>query len=690
MCPPQRPAERDEREQRVAPGLVRFQPVERGAQIEQVPAEQVEHVPRRLAGVDPLQLGDPPVGVRVAQQCQLTGVTRPVERVLAHGLQQPVLGLGLAVTVGVLVELHEALVDESPDEIHDRPLVEIAGRGAERLGQAEPERACADAQPAQHPALVIVEQVVAPLHGGQQRLLARQDRTRTAGEQPEALAEVVGDPLRGELAATRRSQLDGQWDPVELLADVDHRLDLHRAQAQVRSSSASAVDEQHDRVEPVERRHIERRITRTVPTGRDPPRHLAGQSERFATRRQHDEVRAAAAQRFDRRGRIGHEVLAVVEHDHRRRTGQPIHGRSRSPVARRPRSPRSPRAASNRSLSDLAAGPDPPTTPRPGTRRAGPRRPVPRASSCPPRRSRSASPAAPVPARRPDAASSATRPINGVVSAGRLWRKVSSVRNAASTASEIGMGEQPQLLRTIEILQPVLTDIDERGTIGQRIGGDRRRARRHEDLTAIGRVADPRRPDDRRPHVVALVALHRLTGVHPDADAQLHARPATPHAATPAACPAPQRSRRMARENAATTLSPSPCSTGRAPDHLAIAPSTISSWRAMAAGIAAGWRCQATVEPSTSVSRNVTVPVGKANGNDTTSITSLRSAQREAPRWVGPISDVAHESQRARRQSTTASAIWPMQPAEHPAFCDGTGVRSGRRFRAGYGAWMSG
>ena len=50
--------------------VVGFQPVQRGAEVEQVAAEQIEHIPRRLAGIDPLQLGDPPVGVGVAQHAR--------------------------------------------------------------------------------------------------------------------------------------------------------------------------------------------------------------------------------------------------------------------------------------------------------------------------------------------------------------------------------------------------------------------------------------------------------------------------------------------------------------------------------------------------------------------------------------------------------------------------------------------
>ena len=122
--------------------------------------------------------------------------------VLAHRLQQAVLGLGVAVAVGVLVELHEALVDEPADQIQHGPLIEVAQRRAERLGQPEPE-ACREhtLEAAQHAALVVVEEVVAPLHRGQQRLLARQRACgRPPVEQPEPLAEIAGDRAPAAIA----------------------------------------------------------------------------------------------------------------------------------------------------------------------------------------------------------------------------------------------------------------------------------------------------------------------------------------------------------------------------------------------------------------------------------------------------------------------------------------------------------
>ena len=68
----------------------------------------------------------------------------------------------------------------------------------------------------------------------------------------------------------------------------------------------------------------------------------------------------------------------------------------------------------------------------------------------------------------------------------------------------------------------------------------------------------------------------------------------------------------LARANATTKLSPSPCSTGRTPSWAEMTSQSVRSSRATAAVISSGWVCHSRVEPSTSASSNVTVPVGSS------------------------------------------------------------------------------
>ena len=66
----------------------------------------------------------------------------------------------------------------------------------------------------------------------------------------------------------------------------------------------------------------------------------------------------------------------------------------------------------------------------------------------------------------------------------------------------------------------------------------------------------------------------------------------------------------LAHANATTKLSPSPCSIGRTPPWAAMMSHTVWSSRPTAAVFASGWVCHSRVEPSTSASSSVTVPVG--------------------------------------------------------------------------------
>ena len=143
------------------------------------------------------------------------------------------------------------------------------------------------------------------------------------------------------------------------------------------------------------------------------------------------------------------------------------------------------------------------------------------------------------------AASSATRPINGVVSVGRLWRYVSSVRNADVHDHEIRGGPAttaaPGEPRPSGGELPTSTSAAPSGNAS---AGDRRCARRHQDLPTVGRIANPRRADDRSPHVVAQHRAAPPRRCAPRCGPASPHHPATPRAAARAACPAPPRSRR--------------------------------------------------------------------------------------------------------------------------------------------------
>src|SRR4051794_10821983 len=105
----------------------------------------------------------------------------------------------------------------------------------------------------------------------------------------------------------------------------------------------------------------------------------------------------------------------------------------------------------------------------------------------------------------------------------------------------------------------------------------------------------------------------------------------------------------VARVNAATTLSPSPCSTGRAPPAAATAWARISAWEAIAPTISSGRSCHHRVELSTSVSKNVTVPDG--NEIPWLGVTAPVSTRNEQPAGA-PVASTATASLGAAGQTS--------------------------------------
>ena len=62
--------------------------------------------------------------------------------------------------------------------------------------------------------LVFAQQIVAPLDGPSQRLLARRQVARAAGQQRQPTFQVGEHGLRREMANAHRRQLNGEREPI--------------------------------------------------------------------------------------------------------------------------------------------------------------------------------------------------------------------------------------------------------------------------------------------------------------------------------------------------------------------------------------------------------------------------------------------------------------------------------------------
>ena len=183
-------------------------------------------------------LGEPEEEVEVpaANGVALTRLDESFARVLADGLEQ-------AVAAALVVDLHERLVDQPGDQLEHRVRVDQIV-GAHGLGRLEREAAGEHREPAQHRALLVVEEVVTPRDRRFEGLLAGHDGLPAAGEQPEPVVERLGDAGRLHHPHPRGGELDRQWKVIEASADP--------SDVGTRSSSGSnvgrarrAFDEQH-------------------------------------------------------------------------------------------------------------------------------------------------------------------------------------------------------------------------------------------------------------------------------------------------------------------------------------------------------------------------------------------------------------------------------------------------------------
>ncbi|MFN8422330.1 MAG: hypothetical protein U0470_02720 [Anaerolineae bacterium] len=116
-------------------------------------------------------------------------------------------------------------LDERPRlEVHQQPadVVRRNGRAAaDRFGGAERPAASEDAQSAEQHLFALGQQSEAHRERCQERLVSPSRGGRAIVQQPEPIRESIRDLRQREDARSRRRQLDGQRNPIELPTDVD-------------------------------------------------------------------------------------------------------------------------------------------------------------------------------------------------------------------------------------------------------------------------------------------------------------------------------------------------------------------------------------------------------------------------------------------------------------------------------------
>ena len=208
---------------------------------------------------------------------ELTGTAELSLGVLPHHLEQAETG---GFTRGL--RRHQRLVDETTEHVDDVGDRRDAGRGIEVEAAGE------HGQTSERNPLVLEQEVVTPVEGGGEGLLAVRMAAPATGQDGQRIAQAGGELGDGEVDDPHRSQLEGEGDAVETTTDLGDRGGGGSIEHEGRRRLPRPLDEELDRFEPSEtvRRVV---ITRKLERGH-PPGDLARMAERLAGRGQDDEI----------------------------------------------------------------------------------------------------------------------------------------------------------------------------------------------------------------------------------------------------------------------------------------------------------------------------------------------------------------------------------------------------------------
>ena len=133
--------------------------------------------------------------------------------------------------------------------LRDQGVERVQSAAGDRLGRLDGRAAGEHREAREAPLLVIAEQLVAPVDGGAQRLLARGCVARAGARRAERGVQAFGDLGRRQQPAAGGGQLDRQRQPVDAPADLRDRGGVAVAELEVGIVRSRALDEQRDRVD---------------------------------------------------------------------------------------------------------------------------------------------------------------------------------------------------------------------------------------------------------------------------------------------------------------------------------------------------------------------------------------------------------------------------------------------------------
>ena len=172
---------------------------------------------------------------------------------------------------------------------------------------------------AEHPPLVLIQQLVTPLHRGRQRPLPAPPPAGPGRQQREPVIEPVQQLGHAQRLHPRRRQLDRQRHPVQPRHQPRHRRPGLPVQRETRIGPAGPVREQRHRLAPGPHRPL---IRAGQGQRRQPVPGLPGHPQRLPAGRQHPHIIAGRQQPGAQLRRRADHVLAVIQHQQQLLPGQ--------------------------------------------------------------------------------------------------------------------------------------------------------------------------------------------------------------------------------------------------------------------------------------------------------------------------------------------------------------------------------
>jgi hypothetical protein len=250
--------------------------------------------------------------VSTARSLYLGGLGQALQRVLADRAEQVVPRAAIHV-----VYAQERLVGQPCQQL-EHALCTDAGPGGHLLGRGQREAAREHCKSAENHALVLAQQVVAPVKGRPQGLVAVRGRARATDQYRENVVQTLSQLADGQHPHLGPGQLDRQRQAVEPPAYLHDGLGIVVADPERRKHQLCAVLEEPDRVGLREGGRRRRRATRWQRQRRHRPAALPVHPEHLAAGRKDRQGGTSAEQPPGKNRHRGSQVLAIVQDDQHR------------------------------------------------------------------------------------------------------------------------------------------------------------------------------------------------------------------------------------------------------------------------------------------------------------------------------------------------------------------------------------